>query len=145
MHKNEKGVTLIEVLAVLIIVTIVSLLVFSIMNSSSKQQKEQAREVKQIQDGAYILKQITKDLRKSYEVDLTTPDIYIFSGNQENEFTYKFVVNELYRYDSLNGYESLLASNIEDFLITGDEEVAIQFRINDKTYKTTINLRKGSK
>lgn len=141
--KNEKGMTLFEVLATIIILTIVSLFVFSIISTASKQQKEQSIEVQQIQDGAYILKEITKDIRKSYQLSIATSNniqqYYLKDKDNKTLFTYEYNSKaELYR----NG--SLIGRNVENFTISGDNTVLLNFDLNNKNYHTTIVFRRGS-
>lgn len=139
MNHNEKGMTLLEILASIVILSIVIISIFSIMNSTSKQQKEQIKEVQQIQSGAYILKQITKDLRKSNSVDDITG--FVIFNNDINpgnsiKYEYKKILGELYRNDILIGTE------IEDFSIIPDgKRIEVNFKINGEDYQTSIYLR----
>jgi len=136
--KNERGVTLVEVLAVLVLFSLISLFVFSIINTSAKQQTEQTLESLELQDGAYLLKQITKDLRKSVKVEFIA-GIYSFKDQQgKTLFTYEYKDKKLYRNSSLIG------RGIEQFSLSGDETVNLQFKIKNKQFKTTITLRKGT-
>ncbi|MGE7665100.1 PilW family protein [Ureibacillus composti] len=144
IKKNEKGMSLIEVLAILIIFTIISLFMFSIMNLSSKQQHEQTTESLQLQDGAYILKQITKDLRKSFKVTSKTSGdstIFYFQDQTNNSlfiYEYKNSNYELYRNNVLIG------KNIKSFSIYGDQTVHLDFMLNNKNFETSITFRRGS-
>jgi len=141
---NEKGMTLIEVLGILLIFTIISFFVFNIMYSSTKQQSEQTQESLQLQDGAYILKQITKDLRKSYKVTAITngnSSIFYFQDQSNNSlfiYEYKKSNYELYRNNVLIG------KNIKGFSIYGDQTVHLNFKLNNKDFETSITFRRGS-
>lgn len=144
IKQNEKGMTLIEVLGILIILTLISFFVFNIMNSSSKQQSEQTKESLQLQDGAYILKQITKDLRKSFKVtSITSGDntIFYFQDQTNNSlfiYEYKNSNYELYRNNVLIG------KNIKSLSIYGDQTVHLDFMLNNKNFETSITFRRGS-
>lgn len=62
-HK-EAGLTLIETLAVTVIASIVLLFLYSIISQSSNTYKKQTDTNKEINDAAYALKVITKEIRK---------------------------------------------------------------------------------
>ncbi|MFY3792769.1 type II secretion system protein [Ureibacillus sp. MALMAid1270] len=138
IRKNEKGVTLVEVLAVIVLFSIIAIFVFTIISSSTKQQTEQTMESLELQDGAYLLKQITRDLRKSVKLD-NQVGRYTFQDQQGNTlFTYEYKDKKLYRNSSLIG------NGIEQFSLTGDETVNLRFTIKNKQFETTITLRKGT-
>jgi prepilin-type N-terminal cleavage/methylation domain-containing protein len=145
---NQQGLTLVEVLAVIIILSIISTFIFSIMNSSISQHSEQGKEVQQIQSGAFVLKQITKDMRKSYriEIDSENANKYYLYNKEKLLYQYEYTSNnELLRTDENNDV-TVVGKNIESFLISTDNEgneATILFEINDKEYRTTINFRRG--
>lgn len=63
--KNERGMTLVEILAVTVITGIVAILVFSLIQSSTKQHIQQTKEAGNLSDITYALKVVTKDIRRS--------------------------------------------------------------------------------
>ena len=140
--KNNRGVSLIEVLAAILLITIVSLLAFDIVNASKKQSVEQTKEGQQINDAAYVLKVVTKDVRKSSKVEILPDNEYIFHLHETSQkVTYKYVNNELLR----NG--QLLANHVNGFELKSIEENAyidVSFTINSQAYKATLAYRKGS-
>ncbi|WP_096550728.1 PilW family protein [Ureibacillus thermosphaericus] len=142
---NQQGLTLVEVLAVIIILSIIFTFIFSIMNSSISQHSEQGKEVQQIQSGAYILKQITKDMRKSYRIEINANKYYLYN-KEKLLYQYEYTSNaELLRTDENNDV-TVVGKNIESFLISTDnegKEATIFFEINGKEYRTTINFRRG--
>ncbi|MEK4285236.1 PulJ/GspJ family protein [Ureibacillus sp. FSL K6-0165] len=145
---NQQGLTLVEVLAVIIILSIIFTFIFSIMNSSISQHSEQGKEVQQIQSGAFVLKQITKDMRKSYriEIDSENANKYYLYNKEKLLYQYEYTSNnELLRTDENNDV-TVVGKNIESFLISTDnegKEATILFEINGKEYRTTINFRRG--
>lgn len=145
---NQQGLTLVEVLAVIIILSIIFTFIFSIMNSSISQHSEQGKEVQQIQSGAFVLKQITKDMRKSYriEIDSENANKYYLYNKEKLLYQYEYTSNaELLRTDENNDV-TVVGKNIESFLISTDnegKEATIFFEINGKEYRTTINFRRG--
>ncbi|WP_332649389.1 PilW family protein [Lysinibacillus sp. 54212] len=141
---NEKGLTLIELLATVVILFIVSLFIYNIIFSANKQNKVQVSESIQINDSAYILKQITKDIRKTYNItiDPVNPNRYFFNDKDNNklvEYTYS-TDNQLSR----NG--SIMANKISSFKINSDttnDAATVTFKLNDQTYETTLIFRRG--
>lgn len=140
--KNYIGFTLVETLAAIVIFSIVMILVFSTLNSSVEQNKEQTAEAFQINDAAYTLKQITKDIRKTYRID-PHKNPYLFMDENNNllfNYTYDSETKKLFR-DNV-----IIVNNIEDFNMSWNEQtVSIYFNLNNQDYTTTIAFRKGDK
>lgn len=140
--KNYIGFTLVETLAAIVILSIVVILVFSTLNSSVEQNKEQTAEAFQINDAAYTLKQITKDIRKTYRID-PHKNPYLFMDENNNllfNYTYDSETKKLFR-DNV-----IIVNNIEDFNMSWNEQtVSIYFNLNNQDYSTTIAFRKGDK
>lgn len=116
------------------------------------QQTEQKNEVQQIQSGAYILKQITKDMRKSHKIEIDSENAnkyYLY--NKESPlplYQYEYTSNaELLRTDKYNDVTTVVGKNIESFSISTDNEgkAIIFFKINGKEYRTTIHFRRGDR
>ncbi|MCM3723146.1 type II secretion system protein [Solibacillus sp. FSL W7-1436] len=140
--KNYIGFTLVETLAAIVIFSIVMILVFSTLNSSVEQNKEQTAEAFQINDAAFMLKQITKDIRKSYKIN-PSKNPYLFMDENDNllfNYTYNSETKTLSRNDVI------IVNNIEDFNMSWNEHtVSIYFTLNNQDYTTTIAFRKGDK
>lgn len=66
--RNERGMTLIEVVAVLVIVSIIAVALTSLQRDTTKQLKEQQNANLQLQQNAAILKRLTKEVRKNPEI-----------------------------------------------------------------------------
>lgn len=74
-HQKECGLTLVETLAVTIIASIILLAMYSIISQSSNTYVKQTNTNKDINDAAYALKVITKEIRKnpkSVSIDSST-------------------------------------------------------------------------
>ncbi|HJH10468.1 MAG TPA: type II secretion system GspH family protein [Metalysinibacillus jejuensis] len=67
--RNERGMTLIEVVAVLVIVSIIAVALTSLQRDTTKQLKEQQNANLQLQQNAAILKRLTKEVRKDPKID----------------------------------------------------------------------------
>ena len=143
MHvKNERGLSLIEVLASFILISIILVLVFSIVVSSQKQNIDQTKEATQINDASYVLKILTKDIRNTNQVNVigtTKYELILHDGM--HPIVYEFKNNELYRSDQV------LANNIERFsmqhVITATF-LNIAFTMNEQDYHASLSYRKGS-
>lgn len=140
--KSYIGFTLVETLAAIVLLSIVMILVFSTLNSSVEQNKEQTAEAFQINDAAFTLKQITKDIRKSYRIN-PPKNPYLFMDENDNllfNYTYNSETKTLSRNDVI------IVNNIEDFNMSWNEQtVSIYFNLNNQDYTTTIAFRKGDK
>lgn len=119
--KNQRGLTLIEILATLVLCGILAIIIFNIQNHSSKQYNNQVTENSQIQKASYLLKVITAEIRKYpliTDVIDTTEEIKdgqtIYKGIKIGNNEYKFDNHVIY----LNGKP--FASEIEDFYIQED-------------------------
>ena len=141
---NEKGITLVELLAAVVLASIVMLLVFSVLMSGTKQYKNQLEKNNQLTDISYALKMITKDIRKT-----ENPQIISKSEIELNGINYSKVGNTITR----NG--DVIARDIEIFFVddgyeTGkyDEKnikwfIEIKSLDQKETKKTEIYIRKG--
>lgn len=143
---NERGMTLLEVLAVTVIVTIVSTVLLSIFTNGKTSSDKQMKSSVQLADATYILKVVTKDTRKSTEMmtkDLDDCTEYIFTNNQNNQkYDYKFCRNN----QTIERDNEIIAVNVLDFKIK-DKRSHIMIDItmpNNKPFSSTIYFRGGS-
>lgn len=92
---NEKGITLVEVLAVLVIGTIILLLISNIHLFSQKQYKSQSEKTRHLYDVTYAVKVITKEIRKAnastieisddgHSIKLNAQTEYKFNGDDKS-------------------------------------------------------------
>lgn len=139
---NTNGFTLFEVLVAIVLFTFISFIAFEIIYSSFNQKKEQTEETVQINDAAFFLKQITKDIRKSNEVTTSVNSnetIYVFKGSNSN-ITYNYLKNE----NQINRNNSMLVNQLKNFeLSIVDHTISLSFTLNGKAFSTKIILRKG--
>lgn len=96
--KNEKGFTLVEVLAVVVILAIVSAILFNLLTSSNKEYKSQVDDTTNLNELSFIMKEITRDFRKSKIVDIQTNQV-VFKTKENNQekviATYTRIVDTL--------------------------------------------------
>ncbi|KOS69323.1 hypothetical protein AEA09_12640 [Lysinibacillus contaminans] len=156
---KESGLTLIETLAVTIIASIVLLFLYSIISQSSNTHQKQTMANKEINNAAYALKVITKDIRKHPE-NVTLPSDTELKIKPGTEPEIHFVFNKEQKTINQNG--KILSTGIDNFLVSNFtlEELAktqnntsspnfnlISIQITNlqgRTYSTELYLRKGS-
>lgn len=141
---QENGLTLVELLATIIIIFLVFIFVFNITFSATHQNQTQTAESRQINDAAFILKQITKDIRKTYNisVDSSNKNHFYFTDKNNNILTeYIYSSN-----GDLHRKGQVLANNVSSFsLLTNlaTNTATITFILNGETYSTTLAFRRG--
>lgn len=130
--RNEKGLTLLEVICVISIFTIISLLLFSIVNTSQAQHTTQYKNSQKLTQTSLILKQITNDFRETTSIQ-----------KNNNEFTFiKYnSITTIYRYDSstktLYRNNLSLATDITSFIMESSTDL--------KSFNISIENRHGEK
>lgn len=134
--KNEKGVTLVELLAVIIIISLIVGLVSSIQIFGVQQYNNQMKKDNQLSDITFALKVITKDIRKSKNANWKSSNEIVLDG-----IVYKFDdSNKTITKDGV-----VFVKNIKKFKITGNSgkwKITISSLV-DKTVETEIVIRKG--
>lgn len=132
---NERGITLVELLAAIVLASIVMLLIYSVLMTGTKQYKSQFDKNKQVTEISYTLKMITKDIRK------TEKPILISSSEIDlNGIKYSKNGSNITR----NGV--VIASVIDSFNVVVDDDrwiIEIKSAENKETKKTEIYIRKG--
>ena len=134
---NQKGLTLVELMAVIVIMSILFIFVSRIQLTSNDQYTLQTEKNNQLTDLSYTLKVLTKDIRKSGKA----PEIH---GN-----TYR-IGSEIYVFDaatnSLLRNETLLAHSITAFSIESITSKKYKISISNQTDRidTEIVIRNGS-
>ena len=133
---NERGITLVELLAAIVLASIVMLLIYSVLMTGTKQYKSQFDKNKQVTIRiSYTLKMITKDIRK------TEKPILISSSEIDlNGIKYSKNGSNITR----NGV--VIASVTDSFNVVVDDDrwiIEIKSAENKETKKTEIYIRKG--
>ncbi|MEK4137904.1 prepilin-type N-terminal cleavage/methylation domain-containing protein [Kurthia sp. FSL E2-0154] len=82
--KNEKGFTLVEVLAVIVILTIVGAILFNLLTFSNKEYKSQVDDTTNLNELSFIMKEITRDFRKTKIVDIQNNQV-VFKTKENNQ------------------------------------------------------------
>nr|WP_106784515.1 prepilin-type N-terminal cleavage/methylation domain-containing protein [Lysinibacillus timonensis] len=88
--KNEKGLTLVELLAVIIISAILIILAIGIFSNGQNQAQNQVDKNNQLMDIAYVLKALTKEMRKTDIVEVPNSqtlkikdNVYAFNSSEK--------------------------------------------------------------
>lgn len=132
---NQTGLTLLEILAATVLLGLIISSVFGLLISGNKSFDRQSNENRQLNELSYVLKQITKDVRQSSTVQLSTNSITLDSA------TYSFDENT----QSLIRSGQVLSSSIKSFQVTQNtNQLYIQITNKlGKTVQTTVVLRSG--
>ena len=87
---NERGLTLIEVLAATVIGTMLILLIGNALLFGLKQYKNQSIKAQELTDVTFVAKVITKDIRKATEVTINEGGSILSLRIEDDEVIYKF-------------------------------------------------------
>src|SRR5690625_3317804 len=130
--RNEKGITLVELLAVFVISGIVILLMIGVHMYSQKQFKSQTEDALHLTDVTIGAKEITKAIRSTSVVDANGTKIEFADGN-----TYELQNDRIYKNGSPYMYE------IAQFVVIKNED-EIYLKIKSETgqeIETTLFIR----
>ncbi|SFQ47932.1 prepilin-type N-terminal cleavage/methylation domain-containing protein [Psychrobacillus psychrotolerans] len=135
-HWNtEKGITLVELVAALALASIVMLLVYSVLMTGTKQYKNQLEKNNQLTDISYVLKVITRDIRKTENPQLISNSEINLNGNNYSKSG-----------DNITRNGVVIASSVERFDIKEDDgKWIIEIKSSEQKgiKKTEIYLRTG--
>lgn len=112
--RNEKGITLVELLVVLAIGGIIMALVMGILGNGQNQHRSQTAKADQLNDVRYAAKVITKEIRKADKVVVVNSS----SLNLGNASHVSLTLNN----NRILQNDATLVSGIEEFTISWDEE-----------------------
>lgn len=119
--KDNKGLTLIEILAAVVILTIISSVITSVFISSSKTHSNQVKANQQLVDVTYISKALTKDVRMSTMYEGASTDFKLTSGvtNEQQHYKFNSTSGEVFRNDVLLTKEVVTFSVKQEIDISG--------------------------
>lgn len=140
--KNDKGLTLIEILAVIIIGSIIMLLISNVHLFSQKQYKSQSEKSRHLYDVTYAAKVITKQIREADERGIENINSNSSHIKLNNNIEYKYN-SENETIEDKNG--TIFIREIAEFIAkrSGNQ---VEIKITSKTGEkidTKIVLRKG--
>lgn len=117
--KNEKGFTLVEVLAVIVILAIVGSILFNLLTSSNKEYKSQVDDTTNLNELSFIMKEITRDFRKSKIVDIQNNQV-VFKTKENNQE--KVIATYTKTGDTLSKNGSPYQTKIRSFCVQSTKE-----------------------
>ena len=82
---NQKGLTLVELLAVIAITSVILMLIYGIQSNSNEQYTTQAEKNRELTNISYVLKVITKDIRISSKAPVINGNTFTI-GSEEYVF-----------------------------------------------------------
>ncbi|BDH61276.1 hypothetical protein MTP04_14060 [Lysinibacillus sp. PLM2] len=135
LYKNEKGLTLVELLTVIVISSIITIILFSIFLNAQNQAQTQRDKNLQLIDIAYVLKVLTREIRKTDMVEVQNNSTLIID-------TDSYTFNSADKTITKNG--DIFQANINQFqVIKQSNKITIQITsIDGITQKTEIVLRR---
>jgi len=142
---NEKGLTLVEILAVIIIGSIILLLISNVHLFGQKQYKNQSEKTGYLYDVTYAAKVITKEIRKAEKVVLKD-NILTLTLNEANETIFEL------QNDAILKNTNPFVFGISKFVIipAEDNERKLKLEIDsieqvgkNESINTEIHLREG--
>lgn len=144
MYKNikeEKGVTLVELLAVIVVIAIVSSLITGVLIQVQKQYRANTEAIGNLTDLTTAAKGITRDIRTADDVTVENNILTILHDDQEIVYSHHD--------DVLKRNESSYLYRIKDFQVEknveNDNQTVTLFFLPEQGEKleTEITLRKG--
>lgn len=120
--KNEKGFTLVEVLAVIVILAIVSAILFNLLTSSNKEYKSQVDDTTNLNELSFIMKEITRDFRKTKIVNIENNQVIFKTTENEQE---KVIATYTKTGDTLSKNGSPYQTKIGSFCVQSTEEPSV--------------------
>lgn len=117
--KNEKGFTLVEVLAVIVILAIVGSILFNLLTSSTKEYKSQVDDTTNLNELSFIMKEITRDFRKTKIVDIQNNQV-VFKTKENNQE--KVIATYTKTGDTLSKNGSPYQTKIRSFCVQSTKE-----------------------
>lgn len=141
IRKNEKGLTLVEVLAVIVISTMILTFMYMLLSQGMSQFTQKSQVNAELQDAAYALKVITEDLRRT---PLNGGGINTIVINEST----LHANNNTYSYNGSNQEIELnnkpFVTNIKEFSVSVTATTGVDITIetiHEKKYSTIIILR----
>ena len=120
--KNEKGFTLVEVLAVIVILAIVSAILFNLLTSSNKEYKSQVDDTTNLNELSFIMKEITRDFRKTKIVNIENNQVIFKTTENEQE---KVIATYTKTGDTLRKNGAPYQTKIRSFCVQSTEEPSV--------------------
>lgn len=138
--RNEKGISLVELLAVFVISGIVIMMIINIQIYTQKQFISQSEQAHNLTDITIAMKVITKDFRTHDIIEFEADEVTVLEFKDGNK--YEFKEGSLYRNDAAYIYD------VAEFYVRKDDKLDGLYTIyienmNGKHLETEIAVRGG--
>ena len=136
--KNNKGLTLIEVLSTLVILSIIMMLTFNLISRTSAEGNKQSKDNQELRSISYVLKLVTKDVRQSVSsIESSITEFKLVNAySTTNDVTYSYDATT----QTLRRNNQVVASNISHFDTTHAPTFIKIYIENDKHESVTTTL-----
>ena len=139
---NEKGLTLVEILAFIVLAAIISILAFNLLSSTNAEGAAQTKENRELQTVTYALKVVTKDVRQSIGANIVNDKQFTLVNALNVSDNVNYVYNESLK--TLSRNSQIIAVNVELFEVI-HTPVSITLKITNsknESVETTLYYRK---
>lgn len=139
---NEKGLTLVEILAFISLAAIISILAYNLLSSTNAEGAAQTKENRELQTVTYALKVVTKDVRQSISAIKVNDEQFTLVNALNVSDNVDYVYNESLK--TLSRNSQIIAVNVELFEVI-HTPVSITLKITNsknESVETTLYYRK---
>ena len=139
---NEKGLTLVEILAFIVLAAIISVLAYNLLSSTNAEGAAQTKENRELQTVTYALKVVTKDVRQSIGANIVNDKRFTLVNALNVSDNVNYVYNESLK--TLSRNSQIIAVNVELFEVI-HTPVSITLKITNsknESVETTLYYRK---
>lgn len=138
---NQKGITLVELLAAITLLSIVSVLVMSIIIQSQNTYKRNQLTNMTTTEMSLLINTMTRDIRQHPQQVAVVSNVLTISPPNEDPIVYRFDSAQ----DELKRNNQVVISNVYDFTIAIEEGI-MKLELedsNEKEWTSTIAIRTG--
>lgn len=138
---NQKGITLVELLAAITLLSIVSVLVMSIIIQSQNTYKRNQLTNMTTTEMSLLINTMTRDIRQHPQQVAVVSNVLTISPPNEDPIVYRFDSAQ----EELKRNNQVVISNVHDFTIAIEEGI-MKLELedsNEKEWTSTIAIRTG--
>lgn len=139
--RNQRGITLVELLAVITLLSVVSLLIIGIIIQAQGTYKRNQVTNFTTTEISLLVNSVTRDIRQFPEGVSVSNDMLTIQTSDDEMITYKFDSVE----SSIKRNDNILLRSVTEFVpVLNDGLVTIEIKDNSgKKWTSTIVIRKG--
>lgn len=133
---SQQGLSLVELIAVIAITSFIAIIIYSVLLSGEKQYNTQSSDNQELSDIAYTLKVLTKEIRKSSDVEVTGNTLVISGVTYAYSPDTKSILKDgVTSFRDIEGFSVSKNEDVITITITGKQ---------NKTVSTKIVVRSGA-